>query len=70
MQVFTNEFVQGIKQALSKLEPGFYLTREQVCMAMGIDKSNMNAISIIMATPEFAGYESVKSRGIRIKKDS
>jgi hypothetical protein len=69
MQVFTNEFVQAVKSALDGLQPLQYLTREQVCLAIGIDKSNMNAISILLVQPEFAAYETVKSRGIRKKKE-
>jgi hypothetical protein len=68
MQVFNQEFVDAVKVQLAKVQPGFYITREQVCLAVEVSGAYANAISILMAGPEFAGYESVKSRGIRPKK--
>lgn len=69
MKVFTQEFVAAVLAKLGKLEQGSYLTREQVCVAIGVTGAYSNAISMLMAEPEFARYETVKSRGIRIKKD-
>lgn len=68
MQVFNQEFVDAVKSKLETIQPGFYMTREQVCLAVGISGTYANAISILMAGPEFADFESVKSRGIRRKK--
>lgn len=70
MNVFNQEFVTAIKAKLDSLEPLAYLTREQICAAIGVDKTYVNAVSIVMQEPQFADYEAVKSRGIRRKKIS
>jgi len=70
MQVFNPEFVNAVHTVLNTLEPGSYLTREQVCTKVGVSPAYMNAISIVMQGSEFSRYETVKSRGIRIKKES
>lgn len=69
MQVFTTEFIQAVKGKLETLQPGFYMTREQLCVAIGITGHYSNAISMLLATPEFSEFETVKSRGIRRKKE-
>ena len=71
MQVFNPEFTTAVLSVLNTHlndEPGSYLTREQVCFKVGVDKMYMNAISIVMLDESFNGFETVKSRGIRKKK--
>lgn len=68
MKVFTEEFVNAIEEQLNKLEPLQYLTREQLCGKMQVSAEYMNAISIVMKDERFNKFESVKSRGIRLKK--
>lgn len=68
MQVITNEFKQAVLDELNKLEDGFYLTRSMVCERIGVGEQYENVVSILMQDPEFSGFESVKSRGIRKRK--
>lgn len=68
MQVLNPEFVQAVKNKLDKLEAGCYYSREQICISLGLDKSMVNAVTLALQDPLFAGFESVKSRGIRAKK--
>lgn len=68
MQVFNPEFIAAVKTKLETLQPLQYMTREQLCVSLGVGSAYTNAISIIMSDPEFADFESVKSRGIRRKK--
>lgn len=65
MTVFNLEFVQAVRDQLATLKPGFYLTREQVCLALNVPKTYSNAISILFEAGEFPEYETVRSRGIR-----
>jgi len=65
MTVFNPEFVQAVRDQLNTLQPGFYLTREQVCNALGVPKAFSNAISILFEAGEFPEFETVRSRGIR-----
>jgi len=68
MKVFTDEFVNAVKGKLETLPDGDYLTREKLCIAINVPAVYANAISMLMAQPEFSGFEAVKSRGIRRKK--
>lgn len=68
MQVFNPEFVQAVKAELETLKDGFYMTREMLCVAVGVPKEYANAISMITLDPEFSEFEAVKSRGYRRKK--
>jgi hypothetical protein len=68
VKVFTDEFVNAIETQLNTLEPLQYLTREQLCSKMQVSADYMNAISIVMKEERFNRFESVKSRGIRLKK--
>lgn len=69
MQVFNPEFIAAVKAQLDTLKEGkgFYMTREQICNAIGVSNQYVNALSMITAEPEFAAFESVKSRGYRRK---
>lgn len=68
MQVFTNEFIAAVKSKLESIQEGFYMTREQLCISLGVAATHSNAISMLLAMPEFAEFEAVKSRGIRRRK--
>ena len=70
MKIFTQEFRDAVKGALDQLEEGMYLTREHVCLKIGLTAFHANAISILLSEPEFAeDYELVKSRGIRLRRE-
>lgn len=70
MKIFTQEFTDAVKNVLESLEEGMYLTRENVCLKIGLTGQHSNAISILLSEPEFADhYELVKSRGIRLKRN-
>jgi hypothetical protein len=67
MQVITSEFKNAVLGQLLDLKSGFYLTRDQLCMGAGTEIKYANLVSILMSEPEFAEFETVKSRGIRRK---
>jgi hypothetical protein len=68
MQILNPEFLTAVKGKLDKLEDGSYLTREQVCVLLGVNKDMVGAVTLALMDPMFSNYESVKSRGIRRKK--
>lgn len=70
MNVITNEFKNAVIGQLLDLKPGFYLTREQLCLGAGVDPKFAGVVSLLMTEPEFADFEGVKSRGYRRKKVS
>ncbi len=69
LNMFTNEFTNAVLVELAKLEADDYITREKLCKRLGLEnKDAALAVSILMQEPAFAGYESVRSRGIRRRK--
>ena len=71
MKIFTQEFVDGVAKVLARLEPGDSYTRAQVCFKMGLPESYVAVIGMVTSLePQFAKYESIKSRGYRLKKEA
>jgi hypothetical protein len=68
MQVFTSDFLAAVKSKLESIQPGFYMTRSQLCLSLNIASDYEGVISMLLGTPEFSDFEAVKSRGIRRKK--
>lgn len=67
MQVITDSFKNAILGQLLDLKPGFYLTRDQLCLGAEVDTRYAALVSILIQEPEFSEFETVKSRGIRKK---
>ncbi len=69
MQIFHPDFVNAVATKLATLDELSTLTREQVLVSIGVDKSHVGALSSLLLLPEFAReYETVKGRGIRRKR--
>lgn len=68
MQIFSAEFVNSVKTELEKLTPGRYITREQLCEVLSLSKDAAAAVTLVLSQPEFSAWESVRSRGVRLKK--
>ncbi len=64
MQVFNSEFVQAIKNVLES-NTSKYITREEVCVKLGVSKDYAGVISIMFDNGMFPEYETVRSRGIK-----
>lgn len=64
MQVFNPEFVQSVRDALNA-NTSKYITREELCVKLGLGKEYAQAISIMFEAGLFPEFETIRSRGIR-----
>jgi hypothetical protein len=64
MQVFNSEFVQAVRNHLNGMTVK-YVTREELCKALGVSVEYSGAISIMFETGLFPEFETIRSRGIR-----
>jgi len=70
MQPINQEFIDAVIKELNELEPGYYLTREQICAKIGVLKEYSELISVLHKVGKLPGFKMVKSRGITpIRKD-